>query len=99
MTSNGWKRPEEERTKASHCGNAPDYDRGEKFEQYRKIPTFVEYLLIAQDHCHVEHFVKQPTGDWLLSETNRMTNVLSLPSISCTLNLTDVYEKVLTESV
>ena len=75
-----------------------DYDRGEKFEQYRKIPTFVEYLLIAQEHCHVEHFVKQPTGDWLLSETNRMTNVLSLPSISCTLNLTDVYEKVLTES-
>ena len=75
-----------------------DYDRGEKFEQYRKISTFVEYLLIAQEHCHVEHFVKQPTGDWLLSETNRMTNVLSLPSISCTLNLTDVYEKVLTES-
>ena len=36
-----------------------DYDRGAKFEQYRKIESFVEYVLIAQDKCHVEHFVRQ----------------------------------------
>lgn len=71
-----------------------DYDRGGKFEQYRKLSSFVEYVLVAQDHCHVEHFVKQINGDWLLSETNRLGGVLTLSSIGCTLHLTDVYEKV-----
>lgn len=35
-----------------------DYDRGGKFVQYRKIPSFVECVLVVQDECHVEHFVK-----------------------------------------
>ena len=76
-----------------------DYDRGEKFEQYRKIPSFVEYVLVAQDHCHVEHFVKQPDGDWLLSETNCITDDVHTPSIACTLSLTDMYENVQVDAV
>lgn len=36
-----------------------DYDRGRKFEHYRSLSSFTEYLLIAQDRCHVEHFVRQ----------------------------------------
>jgi Uma2 family endonuclease len=70
-----------------------DYDRGGKFAQYRKIPSFVEYVLVAQDECHVEHFVKQVHGGWLLSETNRLEDMLTLFSIECTLPLSDVYEK------
>ncbi len=71
-----------------------DYDRGEKFEQYRKIPSFAEYVLIAQDHCHVEHFVKQANGDWLLSETEQIEDALNLPTINGTLRLAAVYENV-----
>jgi Uma2 family endonuclease len=71
-----------------------DYDRGGKFAQYRKIPSFAEYVLVAQDECHVEHFVKQDQGGWLLSETNRLDDTLTLSSIACTLSLDDIYEKV-----
>ena len=71
-----------------------DYDRGGKFAQYRKIPSFAEYVLVAQDECHVEHFVKQADGLWLLSETDRLADVLTLSSIECTLLLSDMYEKV-----
>lgn len=71
-----------------------DYDRGGKFAQYRKIPSFAEYVLVAQDECHVEHFVKQAPGGWLLSETNQLEDTLTLPSIECTLLLRDIYEKV-----
>ena len=39
-----------------------NYDRGKKFEHYRKIPTLKECLLIAQDEMHVEHFVRQDDG-------------------------------------
>lgn len=71
-----------------------DYDRGGKFAQYRKIPSFAEYVLVAQDECHVEHFVKQADGLWLLSETDRLEDMLTLSSIECTLFLSDIYEKV-----
>ena len=43
-----------------------NYDRGRKFEQYRTIDSFVEYLLIAQDRPHVEHHTRQADGSWLL---------------------------------
>ncbi len=71
-----------------------DYDRGGKFEHYRKLESLREYVLVAQDECHVEHFVRQPDGRWLLSETNSQDNVLTLASISCQLDVRDIYEKV-----
>ncbi len=38
-----------------------DYDRGKKFQAYRRIPELAEYLLIAQDTVRIEHFVRQST--------------------------------------
>lgn len=71
-----------------------DYDRGGKFEHYRAIASFHEYVLIAQDRYHVEHFAKQQDNRWLLSETNRPEDTIPLPSIDCVLALTEVYDKV-----
>jgi Uma2 family endonuclease len=71
-----------------------DYDRGEKFEQYRSIPSFTEYLLVAQDRHHVEHHVRQKDGRWLLEETDSLGDSVVLESIDCRLALTDIYTKV-----
>jgi len=71
-----------------------DYDRGGKFEQYRMLKSFIEYVLIAQAKHHVEHFVRQPDNHWLFSETNRVEDTLELSSIGCNLALTEVYDKV-----
>ena len=71
-----------------------DYDRGGKFEQYRMLESFIEYVLIAQDKHHVEHFVRQPDNHWLFSETNRLEDALELSSIGCNLALIEVYDKV-----
>lgn len=70
------------------------YDRGEKFEQYRKIGSFVEYLLISQERCYIEHFVRQSGNQWLLSESDQLQDVIELSSVACSLALADVYEKV-----
>jgi len=70
------------------------YDRGRKFASYRTIPSFVEYLLLAQDRVSAEHFVKQQNGGWLLTEANRFEDVLDLPSIGCTLAMRDTYDRV-----
>ena len=71
-----------------------DYDRGAKFEQYRTIESLAEYVLIAQNKPHVEHFVRQPDGRWILSETNRLDAHIELSCIGARLALADLYEKV-----
>ncbi len=70
------------------------YDRGGKFEQYRTLESFKEYLLVAQDKPHVEHFVRQDDNRWLLTETNKMEDSIELSSIGCTLPLAEIYDKV-----
>lgn len=71
-----------------------DYDRGTKFEHYRQIRSLTDYVLIAQDKVHVEHFHRQPDGRWILWETNNLDDVLELPSMQCQLKLKDIYAKV-----
>ena len=70
------------------------YDRGEKFEHYRKLESLKEYLVIAQERYHVERHVRQPEGQWLLSETDSVDHVIELSSIACRLLVADIYEKV-----
>jgi Uma2 family endonuclease len=71
-----------------------DYDRGGKFELYRTIDSFVEYLLIAQDRPHLEHYVRQPDKSWVLHETNNLEDTIELKSVPCSLRLSDVYNKI-----
>lgn len=70
-----------------------DYDRGTKFAYYRTLPSLSEYVLIAQDKVHVEHFVRQGSDGWLLTETDRIEDTIELPSIGCRLTLADIYDR------
>ena len=70
------------------------YDRGLKFRRYQLIPTFAEYLLIAQDRPLVEHRLRLPDGTWETRITDDPTATLTLPSIGCTLPLTAIYEDI-----
>ncbi len=48
------------------------YDRGRKFELYRRIPSLREYLLVSQRAPHIEQFIRQPNGGWLLGDCDRI---------------------------
>ena len=71
-----------------------NYDRGTKFEHYRRISSLREYVLVAQDMCHVERFERQPDNTWILWETERMEDTLHLPAMDCSLPLAEIYDKV-----
>ncbi len=70
------------------------YNRGLKFEFYRAIPTLREYILVSQDRPHVERFVWQPKGKWLMSDYDGLESVLELSDVGCKLALSDVYEAI-----
>jgi Uma2 family endonuclease len=71
-----------------------DYDRGTKFAHYRTLPSLREYLLLAQDRVHAEHWLRQEAGSWLFTETDDASATLGLPSIGCRLPLAEAYAKV-----
>jgi len=73
------------------------YDRGDKSGHYRKL-DLSEYILISQDKHHMEHFVRQPDNQWLLSEADDLQSIIDLTSIDCKLAMADVYNKVKIES-
>jgi Uma2 family endonuclease len=70
------------------------YDRDVKADEYRTIASLQEYLLVAQNRIHVEHYVRQSKNQWLLTEYNALDDVIHLASIQCDLVLADVYGKV-----
>lgn len=73
------------------------YDRGGKFNHYRKIASLQEYLLVSQDEPSIERYVRQQDA-WLLTEAAGLDASLSLDSIGCSLSLREVYDKVLPEA-
>ncbi len=70
------------------------YDRVTKFGYYRTIESLAEYLLVAQDICKVEQYVKQQDGKWLITDISSPESVVELGSVGCTLALKDIYERV-----
>jgi Uma2 family endonuclease len=70
------------------------YDRGGKFELYRTIESFQEYLLVAQDRPRVEHYARQADGGWLLRDLADIQASLHLNLIHCTLTLAEIYAKI-----
>jgi len=70
------------------------YDRGDKFTHYKSIPSFGEYLLVAQHRPHVTQFVRQDDGSWGYREFNDLGESLKLSSLDCELRLGEIYQNV-----
>lgn len=71
------------------------YDRGKKFEHYRRIPSFQEYLLIAQDRCKIDQYAKQPDGRWaLLSEVSDLQSSVKLQSLNVEISVAEIYYQI-----
>lgn len=70
------------------------YDRGDKFSNYKSIPTLSEYLLVAQHRPHVSQFIKQPDGSWLNLEYNTLGDKMKVATLDCELTLDEIYQDV-----
>ena len=70
------------------------YDRGKKFQAYRSIPSFSEYLLIAQDEILVEYHVRQAGREWKQQFYQEIGDAVPLERSGIVLPLTTIYEGV-----
>jgi Uma2 family endonuclease len=70
------------------------YDRIAKTSYYRTIDSLQEHLLVPQHEFRVEQYLRQPNGQWSLTQYTSPDEVVQLPSIDCALRLGDIYDKV-----
>lgn len=71
-----------------------NYDRNKKFELYQEIESLKEYVLVAQDRARIEHFARQPSGQWLMTIAQGLDATIKLDAIACELSAREVYRRV-----
>lgn len=71
-----------------------DYDYGQKFILYRRLESFEEYVLVAQDQARVEVFRKTPDKRWLLTTYEGLQAVAGIECLGVSLPLGEVYEGI-----
>ncbi|MDZ8085403.1 MAG: Uma2 family endonuclease [Nostoc sp. DedQUE12b] len=76
-----------------------NYDREDKFQAYRTISTFQEYLLIDQTRIHVDQFSKTGKKQWALREYDEEDEAIALVTVPFEISLQDLYNKVKFEAV
>lgn len=71
------------------------YDRGTKFEHFRRLPSLKEYVLISQNRKKIEKFSRITSPNWVLTETGKNLDRIELDAVQCWLELDEIYDKVL----
>ncbi|MCC3472893.1 MULTISPECIES: Uma2 family endonuclease [unclassified Microcoleus] len=72
------------------------YDRGKKFEKYRRNPNLVDYVLVSSDEMAIDMYHKNDAGDWLIL-SYRSGDRVELRSIGLSLAIEQLYEEIVFE--
>ena len=67
------------------------YDYGPKFALYRRLSSFEEYVLIAQDEPRVEVFRKNSDGQWVLYSNEGLEGMVRVETLDIDLPLAEIY--------
>jgi Uma2 family endonuclease len=70
-------------------------DRGRKFENYLRLESLQEYVLVSQDHARVESYCRHPDGTWgAFAFAAGLHESLKLHSLDCVIPLSEIYANV-----
>lgn len=70
------------------------YDKSIKFDFYRSIPEFEEYILIDQKRHKATQWTRLENGRWMLADIYGEDKTLKFESINFEISFKDVYERV-----
>ena len=72
------------------------YDRGKKFEKYRRNPNLVDYVLVSSDEIAIDIYHKNAAGEWVII-SYREGDIVELESINLSLSIEQLYEEIVFE--
>ncbi len=67
------------------------FDRTDKFDWYSTLPTFKEYVVVAQKHKHVEVWTFVAENVWEVRIYKKETDKVLLKTIDCEIVLEKIY--------
>ena len=68
------------------------YDQEEKYDCYRTLASFREYMLAAQDQVRVEMRKKNAEGAWQTEVFDQLDQTVEV--LGCTIRLSQIYEDI-----
>jgi Uma2 family endonuclease len=74
------------------------YDRGKKFEKYRRNPNLVDYVLVSSDEMAIDIYHRNDVGDWLIL-SYRAGDRVELKSIGLSLAIEQFYEEIVFDAL
>jgi Uma2 family endonuclease len=69
-----------------------EYDRSQKFNQYKKMASLRHYILVSQTAWVLEWFRRDELEQWIYTVFSDPTDVLEIPDLNLRLPLADVYD-------
>jgi Uma2 family endonuclease len=73
------------------------YDRGKKFEKYRRNPNLIDYVLVSSDEVAIDIYHKNDAGEWVIV-SYRGGDRTELKSIDLSLPIEQFYEEIVFQS-
>ncbi len=71
------------------------YDRGEKFEYYRTLPSLEQYVVASSLKKQVETYTRQDERHWLITFARESDEKVKIGS--CEFTVGEIYRKVFLE--
>ena len=71
-----------------------NYDRKEKFDNYKKLKSLHHYVLIEQKQVKVVHHYKDANEQWQSETFEAPEDIVELRAIECQLVLRQIYKRV-----
>ncbi len=72
------------------------YDRGKKFDKYRRNPNLVDYVLASSEEMAIDIYHKNAAGDWLIL-SYRAGDRVEFKSIGLSVPIEQLYEEIVFE--
>ncbi|HEX8288179.1 MAG TPA: Uma2 family endonuclease [Pyrinomonadaceae bacterium] len=69
-------------------------DHGDKAEDYFRMLSLKDYVLVSQYRVRVEHYAKQKNNKWTLKIYENLEDVVNLESVNCKIPLKLIYLKL-----
>jgi Uma2 family endonuclease len=70
------------------------YDRLGKFDLYKSLPSFQEYVLINADKHSVETRFREEPDLWRIKTEDNINNSVALRSLGVAISMADIYEDI-----
>lgn len=70
------------------------YDRTDKFDALKQIPSLRDYVLVSPERVRVEHLRRGDNDEWILESYIQRSQVLALASIGVEVPLDEIYDRL-----